>query len=323
MKKFCLLLALLSGLAYSQNGVDPFQPGYIRVVGVGKSVEEAKNDAFKHAVNMIVGSALLSEAEVNNNNLTRNDIVNYSSGYIDKYDIVQQSIRGDKVTLVVDVIVKDSKIANRVLNTGRDASVIDGDRLSTQYKTYITERQTGDTFLSKVLDDFPKRAFVIKQGKTEFKLYNNRDAVLVIPYEIRWSYPYLVALNEALKKLEDGGRNTTSRIIIESKDPKAWLLGETNVYRFNDSSRPNMVSNRMRGNIMFRAKILDGNGNVLFSDCYVPDTSFSASPDRGVYKIYGNDVEENEVEIRVAQDSKLGDIMGSASKIELSIGCEL
>ena len=322
MRYFCLVLALIAGLAYSQkSSINPLEVGYIRVLGVGKTFDEAKNDAFKNAVNMIVGSALLSELEVNNNTLTRDDIVNYSAGYVDRYEVVERIDKGNKITLIVDVVVKNSKIADRVLNRGKDDKVLEGDRLATQYNTYLTEQRLGDIFLSKILNDYPKKAFILSQGKTEFRLDKNRNSYIVIPFELKWSYPYLVAINEVLAKLEDGNWKAENKIVVISKDPNVFLIGNTSRYLFNDSIKFSQLQSKMSGNVKLRTTIFDGNNNSIYSACFTTNYAFAGTYSKGVFILYGNTTESDELHIPIIQNSSLNNRLDTATKIEVTIGC--
>lgn len=301
MKYLLIVLALFcTESVYSQSTkINPKDPGYVRSVGNGTTLENAKNDAFKNAITLIVGTAVLSEQESRKDNLTKNDIINYSAGYVDNYQIINKIENPNDVTVIVDVIVKSSKIHERVLNTGRTEKQIEGDRLSTQYNTYLQEQQSGDVFLGAILNDYPIRAFEIKQGKHEFILDNNRRAILIVPFEMRWSYKYLVALNEALSKVHHGDRNSFERINVVSKNPKDWIVGRTDTYYFNDSGQPEQLKNTFRSKFFIQATIKDGNGDVIFAECYTPSVSFSGAPDRGRYTIYGNEVLDNNIQIPI------------------------
>ena len=56
----------------------------IRTQGRGSTFEEAKNEAFRSAIEIKVGSAIVSEQETFNDKV-RDEIVNYSAGYVYKF----------------------------------------------------------------------------------------------------------------------------------------------------------------------------------------------------------------------------------------------
>lgn len=320
MKYLLIILALFcAGSVYSQptTKIDPKDPGYVRSVGNGTTLENAKNDAFRNAITMIVGTAVLSERESRKDNLTKDDLLNYSAGYVDRYQITDKIENLNNVTVIVDVIVKSSKIHERVLNTGRTEKQIEGDRLSTQYNTYLEQQKSGDAFLGAVVNDYPNRAFEIKQGKHEFVLDSKRRAILIVPFEMRWSYKYLVALNEALGKVQYGDRRSSERINVISKNPKDWMFGRTDTYYFNDGTQPDQLKNTFRSELFIQAKIKDGDGDVLFAECYNTDTTFAGSPDRGSYTIFGNEVLDNHIQIPI--NYKIKAALERADSVELSV----
>ena len=320
MKYILLILALsLAESVYSEptTKIDTKDPGYVRAMGNGTTLENAKNDAFRNAVTIIVGAAVLSERESRKDTLTKDDLINYSAGYIDRYQIVNKIENPNDVIVIIDVIVRSSKIHERVLNTGSTEKQVDGDRLSTQLNTYLQEQQSGDAFLGAVLNDYPNRAFEIKQGKHEFKLDNNRRAILIIPFEMRWSYRYLVALNESLKKVQHGDNRSPDRIHVVSKNPKDWILGRTDTYYFNDSTQPNQMRNAFRGGVYLQAIIKNGEGNVLFAECYTPNSVFSGENNKGSYTVFGNEVEEDTVQIPI--NYKIKAVLDKADSVTLSV----
>jgi len=263
---------------------------------------------------MIVGSAVLSERESRKDNLTKDNLINYSAGYIDSYQIVNKIENPNEVIVIVDAIVKSSKIHERVLNTSRTEKQVEGDRLSAQYQTYLDTQKSGDAFLGAILNDYPVRAFEIKQGKHEFKLDTNRRAILIVPFEMRWSYRYLVALNEALGKLQYGDRHSPERVSVVSKNPKDWILGRTDNYYFNDSTQPNQIRSAFSG-IYLQAIIKDNDGSVLFAECYVTPVLF-AGGGQNQYTVFGNDVLEDTVQIPI--NYKIKPVLEKANSVELS-----
>ena len=320
MKYLLIILALFcAGSVYSQptTKIDPKDPGYVRSVGNGTTLENAKNDAFRNAITMIVGTAVLSERESRKDNLTKDDLLNYSAGYVDRYQVTDKIENLNNVTVIVDVIVKSSKIHERVLNTGRTEKQIEGDRLSTQYNTYLEQQKSGDAFLGAVVNDYPNRAFEIKQGKHEFVLDSKRRAILIVPFEMRWSYKYLVALNEALGKVQYGDRRSSERINVISKNPKDWMFGRTDTYYFNDGTQPDQLKSTFRSELFIQAKIKDGDGDVLFAECYNPDVTFAGANDRGSYTIFGNEVLDNNVQIPI--NYKIKAALERADSVELSV----
>jgi len=306
MKYWLIVLVLFSGLVHSQSVIDKTDPGYIRTMGTGKTVADAKADAFKNAISMRVGSAILSEVEVSGNKVVREDIVNYSAGYIDSHEIIKIVTQATDVTIIMDVIVRSSKIHERLLSKSKDEKKIDGASLATQYSTYITERKSGDALLATVLNDYPKRAFNVTQGKHEFKVDGNRNSVLIIPFDMRWNSQYLDAIKEALKVLEDGDRNSPSRVLVNSSR-----------YNFNDIAKYDQVRNKFVPAIQIRANIIDHSNTILLAQCYAVYGIFSGTYSNGIYVIYGNERLKKNIQIDI--DPQMVSALERAARVELAV----
>ena len=315
MKSLILILGLIVSSSVCCQSIDKKNPGYIRAMGTGESVEIAKNDAFKNAITTIVGSAVLSEKEAVNDKLRKDDLINYSAGYIDRYEIVDTIEKSNGTIVIVDIIVKSSRIHERILNNSQKEKQIDGDRLSTQYATYLKEQQSGDKFLNAILVDYPTRAFEIKQGKHEFKVDTNRNAVLIVPFELKWNYRYLIALNEALAEVRQGDNRSMNRIAVNIKEPGSFFI-KKNMHYFNDTSKYNQVKNTFNSDVTLQLKINDDFGNIVFAECYQPSGNFAGVISNNDYVLFGNEVEKETVQIKIKANNKM---LEQANNIQLSI----
>lgn len=305
MRYWFIALFLFIGIAHSQT-VDKNDPGYIQVMGVGKNIDEAKQNGFKNAISIKVGSALLSENQVANNKLLREELIDYSAGYIDSYIIIDTIVKPNHVVIIMQVVVKSSKIHERVLNKGKDEKELEGSRLSNQYFTYLNQGKDGDRVLGAVLNDYPKRAFKITQGKHEFKLNADRIAVLVVPFELRWSKPFLVSLHEVVKLLADGSYNSPNRVV----------LGHSK-YNFNDNRRYEQVRQQLGSGLAIQANLLDNSNRTIISQCYDVPSSFSGTYSSGIYVVYENEVLRNTLHIEV--NPSTAKALENVTRIELTL----
>jgi predicted RNase H-like HicB family nuclease len=60
----------------------------LQVSGQGATFEEAKQNAFRTAIEFTVGSVVTSERESNNYKLVKDEILVYSAGYVTDYKII-------------------------------------------------------------------------------------------------------------------------------------------------------------------------------------------------------------------------------------------
>lgn len=265
MRLVSLLAVLLVGCA----SVDSGPKGYLKVDCVGNTVEHAKTNCFNKAVELAVGTVVVAGTEARNNNLVKYEILKHSAGYVDDYRILAQSSTGDKTNLTMAVKVRDSKIAERIMNVQTVSGRVQGDKLGDQYASFMQNKATGDRLLNTILNDYPRHAFNLEKGKVQYQVNINRDPVIVIPYKVTWNYKYLQALNEALKLTQDEKNRSLLQesVSVISKDPKAWVLGSTDKYYFNDVHRARTIKSKFIDRMYVHVKLKDFNGNTLISGC--------------------------------------------------------
>jgi hypothetical protein len=84
-----VLVILLTGCGTTDNSRQ-HRPAPIRSTGVGSSFDEAKESAFKQAIENRIGVLVLSDREVQSYKLLKDEILTYSAGYVDDYVVVSQ-----------------------------------------------------------------------------------------------------------------------------------------------------------------------------------------------------------------------------------------
>ena len=170
----------------------------VEVLGFGSDRNKAREDGFRTAVLQAVGSVLVTQTESQNRRLVRDEIISYSSGYVDRHEVLSEKSAGSGVELRLKVWVAESRIARRLLADASTAGQIDGENLGLRIEGVLQERYQGDKLLSTVLSDFPRRAFDITLDKHRVNLNERREASLIVPFELKWNYNYLGSLYEAL-----------------------------------------------------------------------------------------------------------------------------
>jgi hypothetical protein len=186
---------------------------YIQVTGDGRTPDDARNNGFRLAVEQAIGSVIASETEGRNGRLARDEIINYSGGYVDRYKILKQepSDYGQRITM--EVWIRRSSLPERLLGRSEAAGFVDGNRASVQLDTLNYERRQADRLVDSVLADFPRRAFVIDLKKTEIT-YNNRQGYLEVPFTLKLDPNYTASLNSALKSVSHGNTGGTYKVSV-------------------------------------------------------------------------------------------------------------
>ena len=178
------------------------QNNYVRVTGEGKTQEQAKENAFREAIQIRVGTVILSERESTLKSLQENINV-YSAGYVDDYKIVSVIKAFNKVIVTVDVLVADSKLVNHRLNTGKTTNQIQGSRANTNYISFIDQKKNADKLVNTLLKTYPETAFILQQKPYTVGVDSYRNILLQVPYKLTWNYNFIVSLNETLDLIQD------------------------------------------------------------------------------------------------------------------------
>ena len=245
---------------------------YVEVISEGNTFEQAKQQGFRLAVEHAVGTVVASETEVRNDRVARDEIITYASGYVDRFEVVEQQRVGNRVLVNMKVWVRPSKIANRLLNRSATAGTVDGGRISTQIQTLQHERTSGDRLLKSVLADYPKRAFVIEMDKTQVIFDANRTGQLEVAFWLSWSKEYLESIAEALSAINqrsDCGGLFGCRGVSSQIDVIRPGFGSTTQTWFNDKVADQMVRKEMiQSQPTIRISIVDTAGKEQFKQCF-------------------------------------------------------
>lgn len=282
----------------------------ITVNGVGKTFEEAKQQAFRKAIEFHLGAHVLSDIETQNYIRVKDEIYVYSAGYVDDYKILKQENYNQVVSLTMSVTVSESKIQNRIISVGRSNKEFDNQRHTAQLSTYFQERINGDNLLLKHLNDYPHKALKIEQQNYRISIDERRNASLIIPYEIKWNYDYVKTLREILSVIQDKDngpfKNNASAVIIMVKDPKNLLFGQRTVHKFDDLQKVNMIHNQLQGSTQARivVRLKDIYKNDLYAICYSPmfisgGVALYNVGEQRIKQIYGNNVEKGEIRLPI------------------------
>jgi hypothetical protein len=303
--------------------------GYLRTTGVGNTYEEAKHNAFKEAIEYQVGVVIASERESYNEKLIKNEILAYSSAFVDEYKIISQQNIGNKIQVVVDVKLSLLRLSDRILSKGKDSKNIEGTKHDNQYKSFLENKQNGDRILASVLSDYPRRAYDIKQSDYVVKIDTYRNLTLTIPYTLSWNPNYIASLDDAIKIVADGKPKLWSREKgIAQQYPSTIRVG-TEKYYFNEYVVPNQLLDAMMdwNEIRINMEIKDSYNRIQYSECFVPKQLHSRTGDYyninyiktinvGFNKTAG---EQSSIQLKIHQNSKLAGIMNNLTTIELSV----
>ena len=91
----------------------------LKVSGTGKTLEEAKTNALRSAIEQAFGTFISSKTEILNDNLVKDEIVSVSNGNIQKFDIISQiEIPNNGFAITLNVTVSINKLTSFIESKG-------------------------------------------------------------------------------------------------------------------------------------------------------------------------------------------------------------
>jgi hypothetical protein len=271
---------------------DNQQVFYIQVEGRGATPDQARANGFRLAVEQTVDNLILSETEVRGARIRRDDIITYSSGFVNKFTVL--SVQHDTDYRVrMDVWVGKSQIAQRLLNQSVSGAKIDGERLATQAETIAHERTQGNRVLATVLADFPGRAFDISVGQSHVNFSDQRALSITVPVTVSWNYNYVISLWEALSAVSRPTGHSAMTVLL--KPPQNLFMNWDGSLMFDDLQyMQQLVSKTVRDQQpMLQLTVFNRFGDAVSVTCqnFVfsnMDAMEHVRPDRYLMTVAGN-----------------------------------
>ena len=249
-------------------------PEYLVKIRVtDKDQQLATKLAFKEACNKALGSVISSELESNNQQLTRDNVTNYSSCYVKDHKIISREQNGNgEFILEIDVTVSSNKIANRALGSSSAINQLDGEKHIDRIVTFQESKQDEDKILNSVLQDYPSRAFNLTIDGSRSMINNYRNGRIEIDFIAGMNQGYLDSLQEVFKTVgkvprlnpidqrpTDSGMAQVS-VLTESH---SFFFGanQTKYYQFSDLVSYNAIQNRLGApmNLLIQVRVQSGN----------------------------------------------------------------
>lgn len=289
----------------------------------GNSFESAKESCFKKAIQQVVGVAIVSATDVDmkEKEVKKKNILTHSAGYVDGYEVITDNSRGNNYSLTMNVVVKSSRIHEQILGQFWDQDPIDGRVLTEKYNSFMAQKRSGDSILSDTLKNLDKYGFEVTKKSVNYEVDRNRNPILTISYSVFWNYKYLVALNEALSMVHDGHKSVGKKqvVYVQSKNPDNLVLGETNEYHFTDSTRSNMIMNKLSGPVHIVATVYGWDSSVIYKECSKAEYLMPVVVDETPIHIRGSTGYLGEIVINLNSIPQNATKFNQASKVELTI----
>ena len=294
---FCVLVFIsgCAGFGFDSLGASPSI--FVEAEGVGVTQDVALKEAFRNAVQRASGVLIKSKVVLVDGVITSDQLNEHSAGLIKSYDLMSQSKTPQGLWKVeIGAEVSSTKLADQILARSQNGTsqAPKSDQMFAQASTIISSRYQGDFFLSDIAGDFPNGSFVVNLGNPKSVIDENRNFLLVVPYTITWSKPYLGALRETLEYVSSDTCNLFwsdkryCQYDIRIADG-LFGIGRYTGYKFSDAKQRNTIQNSFDPNATLVVSFFDKRGDFLFSSCRSIDLSTKYYDGYRVHQLISND----------------------------------
>jgi hypothetical protein len=314
-----VFVSLLAGCATTAPDANRAQSP-IRSTGLGVSLGDAKDQAFKQAIENRIGVLVLNEREVQSYRLLKDEILTYSAGYIDDYNILSQEKVGKKWVVTADVWVSSSKLTGRIISSASSDGRINGKKVSDSFNSFVKQKEQADRLAEKVLSGFPESALIPKYKRMELKFDQNRNAQLLVHLQTSWNKGYLTALKELLNLVQDGGHAGQYGVVqvIYKNDESDWFPSRER-YKFSDAKLYGRFTSQFSNDrISLRLKLRDG-AKTVFEDCWFIPDRYAMTDSWGSVSILGHMQYESIITLTIPYQSNFQKILEASSNVVLTI----
>lgn len=272
-------------------------PAPIRVVGVGDTHEQARDTAYRQAIETYMGAVVVSDREMRGVQLVKDTILVYSAAYVDRMRVISETKEGNRHRVELDIWISPSKIANRILTVYPKEQNIDSARIAEQFRTYSKSKEQGDKLLQNVLEIFPQNAFFVETKQTEFRLDAHRVPYVRVSYSMQWNKNYFIALEETVKVISDGKsarQNPAATMVFGGGS--SWFLQP---YFFNDVIALQILHKKTQSKKPVIKLTMQNEHAVMFTTCQSIPINFFYGPGHSNMDFAGDKTLHGEFNVRI------------------------
>lgn len=195
MKKFVSMMALLaSSLAFASQQVT--------VTGTGHDLESAREDALQKAVMNACKSAVLSNRESRNREMTRNKVVVYNGCLVKNYTVADEEESGNSAKITINAEVVENHLPDRIVNDKTEYFFYDFNQHSDKVKQVQLKLRNAKKFVNEIFLDYPTSAYNLEKSDYQIDFDENKS-YLKISYELTWNKNFINSIEDTFNILKD------------------------------------------------------------------------------------------------------------------------
>ena len=186
---------------YSENDQTFFSTGE----AFGSSRDEALEKALLNAVEKASGVFISQHLEINQGDLIKDRTIQYSAGYIRRFEIIEQVQTTDDAYYVsVNANISKSALLDFYSQSlDNDQLNIEGEQLYSAINHELNRRNSRLHTLEPLLESFPDGAIIPILVSQQARFSDKRELFFDTTWKIKWSQTFLDALYEHVNEVSD------------------------------------------------------------------------------------------------------------------------
>ncbi|MCX6171314.1 MAG: hypothetical protein NT048_00560 [Flavobacterium sp.] len=157
----------------------------LTVSGTGKTIEEARLNALRSAIEQAFGAFISSKTEILNDNLVKDEIVSIANGNVQKYDVVSQV----ELPNVGYAITLSATVSIDKLTTFAESKGIVVEFKGGIFAQNIKLQKLNENAELIVIKNFCITSFSILMNSIDYKIFNSEPYVIGNgDYDFNWKY---------------------------------------------------------------------------------------------------------------------------------------
>lgn len=213
----------------------------VTVKGTGATVEIAKSDAIRQALQLTISQLVVVDREIRGNAVLRDRVLSTMNGYVERFVVRDEVAVSGGFSLTADITVSASRIENFIGLVSSEDGRLDGNiilaeqsRRNAQAQAEILQRKARGELFDNALRDFPSKAISINvEG---IKLSDKDPNLLDISVEVSLKPEFADAFEGMVSALSSAKCKTIQR----GKSKEARELSSAahrNTHRVNCTGR--------------------------------------------------------------------------------------
>lgn len=196
--------------------------------GQGNTESLARHEAFRNAVEQVVGSYIDSKTLVSNSVLISDSILNFSNGYIKSYDQIDTRNENGTYKVKISALVESYILEKKISGLGISMSNVNTANIVAEIKTKIDLEKQKKRITDDIMNDFPKKAYNTIYQKMALDHIDGDNAFININFLLSNDKVFYQNLNEFCKKIAiqrgEKGSITAEKITRASSDSEDSTL---------------------------------------------------------------------------------------------------